>query len=47
VDDFKITKLEWAGLSIRIEAERIPRKVLNTKFNSKTTVGKPRTRWEE
>jgi hypothetical protein len=31
VDDFKITRLEWAGLIIRMDDERIPRK-----FSEKT-----------
>ena len=46
MDNFKIRRLEWAGLILRMEDERIPRKVLNGKFHNTRPVGKPRTRWE-
>jgi hypothetical protein len=48
VDDIEIGKLEWLGLFIRMENERIPKeKVLNGKFNNTRPAGKPRTRWED
>ena len=42
-----ILKLEdwngrWGGDIIRMEEERIPRKVLNRKFDKTRSVGKPR-----
>ena len=45
LDDIKIRKLGWAGLIVRVEDERIPKKVFNGKFNNKRPVGKRRTRW--
>jgi len=45
VKDIKIRRLEWAGHIIRMEEERIPKKVLNGKFHTTRPVGRPRTRW--
>jgi len=45
VDDIKIGILEWAGHIIRMEEERIPKKVLNGNFHTTRPVGRPRTRW--
>jgi len=47
VEDIKIRRLEWAGHIIRIEEERIPKKVLNGNFHTTRTVGRPRTRWAD
>jgi hypothetical protein len=44
VDDIKI---KIAGHIIRMEEEKIARKVLNGKLHNTRTVGKPRTRWED
>ena len=44
MDDIKI---KGAGHIIRMEEERIARKVINGKFHNTRTVGKPRTRWEK
>jgi len=44
---FKVAILGWAGHIIRVEEERIPTKVLNEKLHSRSSVGKPRTRWED
>ena len=44
VEDIKIRRLEWAGYVIRMEEERIPKKVLNGKFHTTRPVGRPRTR---
>jgi hypothetical protein len=44
VDDIKMRR---AGRIIRMEEERIARKVLSGKFHNTRTVGKPRTRWED
>jgi hypothetical protein len=41
----KIRRLEWAGHIIRMEGERIPKKVLNGNFHTTRRVGRPRTRW--
>jgi len=45
VEDIKIRRLEWAGHIIRMEEERIPKKVLNGNFRTTRPVGRPRTRW--
>ena len=47
VEDIKIRRLEWAGHIIRMEEERIPKKVLNGNFHATRPVGKPRTRWAD
>jgi hypothetical protein len=44
VEDIKIRRLEWAGDIIRMEEERITKKVLNGNFHTTRTVGRPRTR---
>jgi len=40
-------RLEWAGHIIRMEEERIPKKVLNGNFHTTRPVGRPRTRWAD
>jgi hypothetical protein len=45
VEDIKIRRLGWAGHIIRIEEERIPKRVLNGNFHTTRPVGRPRTRW--
>jgi hypothetical protein len=45
VEDIKIRRLEWAGNIIRMEEERIPKKVLNGNFHTTKPMGRPRTRW--
>jgi hypothetical protein len=45
--DIKIRRLELAGHIIRMEEERIPKKVLNGNFNTTRPVGRPRTRWPD
>jgi len=45
--DIKIRRLEWAGHIIRMEEERIPKKVLNGNFHTTRLVGRPRTRWAD
>ena len=47
VEDIKIKRLRWAGHVIRIEEERVPRKVLNGKFYNTRPVLAPITRWED
>jgi hypothetical protein len=47
VEDIKIKRLEWAGHIIRMEEERIPKKILNGKFHTTRPVGRPRTRWAD
>jgi len=47
MDDIKIRRPVWAGHILRLEGDRIPKKVLNGKFHNKIPVGKPRTRWED
>jgi hypothetical protein len=37
-------RLGWAGKIIRMEEERIPKKVLNGNFHTTRPVGKPRTK---
>jgi len=46
VEDIKIRRLEWVGHTIRMDEERIPKKVLNGNFHTTRPVGRPRTRWE-
>jgi hypothetical protein len=36
VEDIKIRRLEWAGHIIRMEEERIPKKVLNGNFHTRS-----------
>jgi hypothetical protein len=45
VEDIIIKRLKWAGYIIRMEEERIPKKVLNENFHAARPVGRPRTRW--
>jgi hypothetical protein len=45
--DITIRILEWAGLIIRMEEERIPKKLLNGNFHTIRPVGRPRTRWAD
>jgi len=47
VEDVKIRRLEWAAHIIRMEEERIPKKVLNGNFHTTRLVGRPRTRWAD
>ena len=46
-EDTKIRILEWAGHIVRMEEERIPKKVLNGNFHTTRAVGRPRTRWAD
>jgi hypothetical protein len=41
VEDIKIRRLGWAGHIIRMEEERIPKKVLNRNFHTTKPVGRP------
>ena len=47
MEDIKIRRLGWAGHIIRMEEERIPKKVLNGPFLYTRPVGRPRTRWAD
>jgi hypothetical protein len=47
VEDIKIRRLGWAGHSIRMEEERMPKKVLKGNFHTTRPVGRPRTRWAD
>jgi hypothetical protein len=47
VEDIKIRRLEGAGHIIRMEDERIPKKVLNGNFHTTRPVGRPRSRWAD
>jgi len=44
VEDIKIRRLEWTGHIIRMEEERIPKKVLNGNLHTTRPVGRPRNR---
>jgi hypothetical protein len=46
VEDIKIRRLRWAGHVIRMEEERIPKKILNGNFTTRS-VERPRTRWAD
>jgi len=47
VEDIKIRILELAVYVVRMEEERIPKKVLNGKFYTTRPVGRPRNRWAD
>jgi hypothetical protein len=47
VDDIKIRRLGWAGNIIKMEEERIPKRVLHGNFHTTRPVGRPRTRWAD
>jgi len=47
VEDIKIRRLGWAGQIVRMEEERIPKKVLNGNFHTTRPVGRPRIRWAD
>ena len=47
MEDIKIGRLGWAGHIIRMEEERIPKKVLNGNFYTTRPVGRPRIRWAD
>jgi hypothetical protein len=47
VEDIKIRRLGWAGHIVRMEEERIAKKVLNGNFYTTRPVGRPRTRWAD
>jgi hypothetical protein len=47
VEDIRIRRLRWAGHIIRMEEERIPKRVLNGNFHTTRPVGRPRTRWAD
>jgi len=47
VEDIKIGRLGWAGHIIRMEEERIPKKVLNGNFYTTRPVGRPRIGWAD
>ena len=43
----KLRSGKLAGYIIRMEEERIPKKVLNRNFHATRPVGRPRTRWAD
>jgi len=47
VEDIKIRRLGWTGHIMRMEEERIPKKVINGNFYTTRPVGRPRTRWTD
>ena len=47
VEDIKFRRLGWAGRIVRMEEQRIPKKVLNGNFRSVRPIGRPRTRWTD
>ena len=47
LEDIRIGRLRWAGHIIRMEEERIPKKVFNGNFYTTRPVGRPRTRWAD
>ena len=47
MEDIKIRRLEWAGHIIRMEEERIPKKVLNGNIHTTRPLGRPRNRWAD
>ena len=47
MEDIKFRRLGWAGRIVRMEEQRIPKKVLNGNFHIVRPVGRPRTRWTD
>ena len=47
MEEIKIRRLEWEGHIIRMEEERIPKKVLNGNFHTTRPVGRPSIRWAD
>jgi hypothetical protein len=47
VEDIKIRRLERAGHILRMEEERIPKKVLTGHFHTTRPVRRPKTRWAD
>ena len=47
MEDIKIRRLVLASHIIRMEKERIPKKVLNGNFHTTRPVGIPRIRWAD
>jgi hypothetical protein len=47
VVDIKIRRLGWASHIIRMEEERIPKKVLKGNFYTTRPLGRPRTIWAD
>jgi hypothetical protein len=47
VEDIKTRRLGWVGHIIRMEEERIPKRVLNRNFHTTRPVVRPRTRWAD
>ena len=47
MEDIKIRRLGWAGHIIRMEEERIPKRVSNGNFYTTSPVGRPRIRWAD
>ena len=43
----RLKRLQWAGHVLRLEDNRVPRKVLNEKTDGRRPVGRPRKRWED
>ena len=47
VEDIKIGRLGWVGHIMRMEEERVPKKVLNGNFYTTRPVGRPRISWAD
>ena len=47
MEDIKFRRQERAGHIIRMEEQRIPKKVLNGNFHVARPMGRPRTRWAD
>jgi len=47
MEDIKFRRLGWAGYVIRMEEQRIPKRVLNGNFHITRPVRRPRTRWAD
>ena len=47
MEDIKFRRLGWVGYIIRMEEQRIPKRVLNGNFLITRPVRRPRTRWAD
>ena len=47
MEDITFRRLRWAGHIIRMEEQRIPKRILNGNFHTATLEGRPRTTWAD
>ena len=45
ITDIKCRRIEWLGHVFRVNHERLPKMVLESKFDTKRKIGRPKLRW--